>query len=209
MRTSTMVKANIPKYKEAIRSKRHVGIIGGTFNPIHNGHLSIAEQVYDSLQLDEIIFMPNAIPPHKIAPQMPSQNARLAMLTQAIANNPHFSLDLVEWEREGKSYTYDTMKLLTERYPNTQFYFIIGADSVMDLSSWYRIADLVELVQFVGVKRSGYQLETPFPVTFVDIVGSDVSSSIIRHRVQLNQSIRYLVPDQVALFIKEKGLYLG
>ena len=79
----------------------------------------------------------------------------------------------------------------------------------MDLSSWYRIADLVELVQFVGVKRSGYQLETPFPVTFVDIVGSDVSSSIIRHRVQLNQSIRYLVPDQVALFIKEKGLYLG
>lgn len=203
--TPTAVETQIQK---SISAKRRVGILGGTFDPIHYGHLMVAEQVFDQLHLDEVIFFPNAIPPHKEKSNATTDAQRVEMLELALADNPHFSIDTLELERSGKSYTYDTMDILTTLHPDTSFHFIIGADMVMDLPNWHRIDELLELVTFVGVKREGYLLETEYPIVTVDIVDSEVSSSIIRRNVFTEQSIRYFVPESVRAYINEKGLYL-
>ncbi|MCI5775432.1 MAG: nicotinate-nucleotide adenylyltransferase [Aerococcus sp.] len=187
--------------------EKRVGILGGTFNPIHNGHLIIAEQVREKLGLDEIWFMPDYEPPHVDAKDAIDSRYRLAMLCLALNSNPSFVVETAEIERQGKSYTIDTVKDLKKRYPNIQFYFIIGADMVEYLPKWAKIDELVDLIQFVGVQRPGHQLETPYPVMTVDVPLIDISSSKIRQMIHEGESIRYLVPDAVAEFIMKEGLY--
>lgn len=209
--TKTIVKAPelASQSQELGESKKErVGILGGTFNPVHNGHTLIAEQVYNQLQLDRILFMPNAIPPHQKPKETLADDHRLNMLDLAIRDNDHFAIEAIELDRKGKSYTVDTMEILTTLYPNTHFYFIIGGDMVVDLDNWHRINDLIDLVSFVGVKREGYSLETTYPIITVDIIGSDISSSAIRYKCAHGQSIRYLVAEEVRHYINEKGLYL-
>lgn len=188
-------------------SKKRVGILGGTFNPVHNGHLIIAEQVRDKLGLDEIWFMPDYEPPHVDHKEAIDSRYRLAMLCLALNSNPSFVVETDEIERQGKSYTIDTVRRLKERYPEIQFYFIIGADMVEYLPKWSKIDELVDLIQFVGVKRPGYTLETPYPVMTVDVPMIDISSSKIRQMIQDGQSVRYLVPDTVEEFMMKEGLY--
>jgi len=184
----------------------NIGILGGTFDPPHLGHLLIAEEVREALKLDEVWFIPTYTPPHKAETQTKSLD-RLQMLERAIESNPYFSVNTIELERSGKSYTFETMKTLRAEYPEHTFYFIIGADMVEYLPHWNRIDELMELVQFVGVKRTGYHLETDYPIITVDIPMIDVSSSMLRKRLQNEKSITYLVPDNVYRFIKENHLY--
>ena len=195
---------------EEIRtSKREkVGILGGTYNPPHMGHLVMADQVKDQLDLDKILFMPTADPPHSsVAKNTIASKYRVDMLDLAIQDNPDFALELYEVEKGGKNYTYQTMKTLIDLYPAVDFYFIIGGDMVKDLPTWYKIDELVQLVQFVGVNRPGYDVETDYPIIIVDTPTLDVSSSYIRNKVAKGCSIKYLVPKAVEEYIKLEGLY--
>ncbi|GAK30591.1 nicotinate mononucleotide adenylyltransferase [Weissella oryzae SG25] len=188
--------------------KKRIGILGGTFNPPHLGHLLIAEQVANVLDLDMVMFMPNAMPPH-IDPKVAlDPRHRASMVQAAIAGNSRFALELLEVQRGGKSYTFNTMLQLKLEHPNYEYYFIIGADEVNYLTKWYRIDDLLKLVHFVGVNRPGQVVRTNYPVNFVTVTDIGISSTDIRQRLQRGQSIRYLVPDMVAAYIFENGLYL-
>lgn len=187
--------------------RQRVGILGGTFNPPHMGHLIMGDQVGKQLGLNKVLFMPNAQPPHVDHKDAIDSMMRARMVRRAIFGNPLFDLEMSEIQRGGKSYTYDTIVALKERHPNTEYYFIIGGDEVAYLSTWHRIDELAKLVTFVGVNRSGFQKATPYPVIWVDVPTIDVSSSMIRDRVKRGQSIHYLVPETVEAYIKEHQLY--
>ena len=188
---------------------RRVGIYGGTFNPVHNAHLLVADQVGHALCLEKVKLMPDAIPPHVDHKSAVSGDLRLQMLELAIEGNPLLGIEDYELRRGGVSYTYETMKTLTERHPDTEYYFIIGGDMVDYLDKWYRIDDLIKLPRFhfVGVRRPHAHNETKYPVVWVDLPEVDISSSDIRTRIRRGQSINYLVPVKVAEFIKEHHLY--
>ncbi|MFJ7727016.1 nicotinate-nucleotide adenylyltransferase [Neobacillus sp. NPDC097160] len=186
---------------------KKVGILGGTFDPPHYGHLLIANEVHSALQLDEIWFMPNHEPPHKKKPESVKDEDRLKMLTLAIAGNPVFAIQPIELERGGPSYTVDTMRMLNTEYSDHQFFFIIGADMIEYLPKWHKVDELVNLVQFVGVDRPSYNRQTDYPVLYVDVPAMDVSSSMIRDRMKSGKTVQYLLPDQVIEYIEEKHLY--
>ncbi|WP_079708436.1 nicotinate-nucleotide adenylyltransferase [Paraliobacillus ryukyuensis] len=185
---------------------KKVGLLGGTFDPPHIGHLVIAEEVYDQLQLDEIWFIPSNEPPHKDKAMIES-NYRVAMVEAAIAENDHFFLERFEIDREGKSYTIDTIDALTTKHPDITFYFIIGADMVEYLPKWDQIDELVNMVQFVGVKRPEFDLKSDYPIITIDTPEIDVSSTMIRQRIKQERTIAYYVPDAVKRVIKEHHLY--
>jgi len=187
--------------------RKQVGLFGGTFNPIHNGHLIMAQQVGSQLGLEKVNFMPDNKPPHRDTKRAIDPKHRMTMLQAAIQGNPLFGLELTEVKRGGVSYTYDTMVTLKAQHPDTDYYFIVGADMVNYLPKWYRIDDLVDLVTFVGVKRRGYEPVSPYPILWVDSPLIEISSTDIRHRVATNQSLKYLVPDPVIDYIEKEGLY--
>lgn len=188
--------------------KKQVGLLGGNFNPIHHAHLMIAEQVGQKMGFDEVHLLPSYLPPHVDEKKTIDSEHRLAMVKLAIEDNPFLSVDTRELARKGKSYTFDTMLELTTENPDTEYYFIIGGDEVAYLSKWHRIDELVRIVNFVGVKRAGYALESPYPIIWVDVPEIQLSSSYIRKQVNQGCSIRYLVPDRVREYIAEEGLYL-
>lgn len=195
---------------EEIRTSKRdkVGILGGTFSPPHIGHLIMAEQVKDQLDLDKIFFMPTAEPPHSSATKKTiSSDKRVQMLELATMDNSDFEIERFEVENGGKNYTYDTMTALIELYPTVDFYFIVGGDMIVDMPTWYKIDELIQLVQFVGVNRPGYTVETEYPIIMVDIPSTDISSSTIRKKVAQNCSIKYLVPKDVENYIELEGLY--
>ena len=187
--------------------RRKVGILGGTFNPPHVGHLIIAEQVRNQLGLEEIFFMPSAEPPHKVTKDTIAAEHRLSMLEEAVKDNKAFSIEKTEIDRGGKSYTYDTLVQLKKVHPEIEYYFIIGADMAEDLKNWYKIDELIQLVQFVAVNRPNYRLDTSYPVIFVDVPSIDLSSSLIRQKITDGCSIKYLVPQEVENYIESEGLY--
>lgn len=188
--------------------KKQVGLLGGNFNPIHHAHLLIAEQVGQKMGFDEVHLLPSYLPPHVDEKKTIDSEHRLAMVKLAIEDNPFLSVDTRELARKGKSYTFDTMLELTTENPDTEYYFIIGGDEVAYLPKWHRIDELVRIVNFVGVKRAGYALESPYPIIWVDVPEIQLSSSYIRKQVNQGCSIRYLVPDRVREYIAEEGLYL-
>lgn len=186
---------------------KKIGILGGTFDPPHFGHLLMANEVCFQLKLDEMWFMPNRQPPHKIKKSNTTTDDRFQMLKRAIESNPFFRIETIEFSRSGPSYTIDTIKILKEQYPDTEFYFIIGADMIEYLPKWHQIEDLIRLVRFVGVKRPGYSHSSSYPILFVDAPEFGVSSQLIRDRVSKNQTIQYLLPEEVRIYIEEKRLY--
>ncbi|GLY10032.1 nicotinate-nucleotide adenylyltransferase [Pseudobacillus badius] len=187
--------------------KKKAGILGGTFNPPHLGHLMIANEVLEALQLDEVRFMPNYHPPHKEMDHRVTDEDRIHMLQAAIDGHPRFVLELIEMERKGTSYTFDTMKALQEQEPETEFYFIIGGDMIEYLPKWYKIAELSRMVTFAGVRRPGYSVETPYPVQLVDTPEIYLSSTMLRQRAASGGTLRYLLPEKVIAYIKENRLY--
>ncbi|MCP3742612.1 nicotinate-nucleotide adenylyltransferase [Rossellomorea sp. BNER] len=186
---------------------RRVGLLGGTFNPPHLGHLIMAEEVRTVLNLDEVRFVPNKIPPHKDISINISAYHRMKMVALAIEENPHFQLETIELERSGTSYTIDTIQLLKKRDPESRFFFIIGGDMVEYLPKWHKIDELEKLIQFVGVNRSNYNLVTPYNVQMVTIPDIAISSTLIRERLNDRQNVRYLIPQKVEEYIREEGLY--
>lgn len=189
---------------------KKVGILGGTFDPPHIAHFVIAQEVLEQCKLDEIWFMPVNIPPHKKRPNLSSAHDRVKMLELGIKKQTKFSICTIELNRTGKSYTVDTMEQLISLYPDYEFYFIIGADMVEQLHTWYKINRLMELVIFIGTKRPGYKLNAAVDnlrMIEVEVPQLEISSSMLRERLKNNQSIDYLVPDEVKEYIKENQLY--
>lgn len=188
-----------------------VGIVGGTFDPIHNAHLHMAEVAKVECNLDFIWFIPAQIPPHKQEQDISSADDRLKMIKLAIDPIPYFQVSLLEYERAGPSYTIETIKEFSTLYPNYRFYFIIGADMVEYLPNWIQIDELVQLVTFIGVGRPGWKLHQEHEysqyVIKAEMVLSYISSSIIRERKERGKSVRFLVPEKVYHYIEEKGLY--
>lgn len=185
---------------------KRIGILGGTFDPPHMGHLIIAEEVRLALDLEEVWFIPSYTPPHKSNVKTKPEH-RLKMIRLAIQGNPYFKVDTIELERTGKSYTIDTIKELRKRHSDKKFYFIIGGDMVEYLPNWYQIEELKNLVTFVGVKRSNYSTESAFPIYIVDIPLIEISSTVLRKRCLEGTSVQYWLPHSVHQYIKEHQLY--
>lgn len=188
---------------------KKIGLLGGTFDPPHYGHLIIANEVLMQCGLDEIWFIPAYVPPHKQKMKVTSVNHRLNMVKLAIESHPKFRLCTVEIDRKGPSYTYDTVKSLQAMHPDVTFYFIIGADMVQDLPNWKNIDKLIEMITFIGVNRPGFQLESKFrdKIKFVEIPLIPVSSTFLRERFQRKQSTRYYLPENVRRYIEENRVY--
>jgi nicotinate-nucleotide adenylyltransferase len=210
-----------------------IGILGGTFNPIHLAHLRIAEEVRDRFDLAEIIFMPAAAPPHKpLAGDLPFES-RYEMVRHAIAGNPFFSLSDIEAQRGGKSYSIDTLRTLRHERAADEFFFIIGSDSFLDFGSWRDYGGFFDYCNIVVVERPGAVIaaldrvlpvaiahefcyyapeqrlahRSGYSVYYLEGLPLAISSSAIREQARLGRSIRYLVPDAVEHYIKEQRLY--
>ena len=197
-----------------------IGIMGGTFNPIHNGHLIIAEQARQEYQLDFVLFIPAGVPPHKRQDSILDSSLRCEMIQLAIQSNPHFQLDTREVDSHEISYTYLTLGSLSEQYPDAKLYFIMGEDSIYAVSSWRRPQDIFTLATILVATRNDSsnisRMESQIcKITkqyscSLELIHSPsvmISSSDIRSRVANNQSIRYLVPDSVAQYINDHDLY--
>ena len=194
-----------PEIKD--KKRKQVGILGGNFNPVHNAHLVVADQVRQQLGLDKVLLMPEYEPLHVDAKGPIAEHHRLKMLELAIEGIEGLEIETIELERKGISYTYDTMLLLNERDPDTDYYFIIGADMVDYLPKWHRIDELVEIVQFVGVQRPRYKAGTSYPVIWVDVPLMDISSSMVRDFVAKGRTPNFMLPKPVLDYIKKEGLY--
>lgn len=191
-----------------------VGIMGGTFDPIHLGHLIAAERAREGMQLDEIWFIPVHTPPHKDQAPGAGVGQRWDMVCEAVKHCPHFRPVDIELKREGPSYTIETAIELGKKYPNIDFYYIIGADMVQYLPKWHKIDQLLQCVSFIGLKRAGYNIEWDqlsetirSKVSMVTMPLIDISSTEIRERRSQNQTIRFLVPEKVYYYIEENRLY--
>ncbi|MCX5695141.1 MAG: nicotinate-nucleotide adenylyltransferase [Candidatus Omnitrophica bacterium] len=185
-----------------------IGILGGTFNPVHIGHLILAEEAREKLCLDRIVFVPANLPPHKDNADIAEAAFRLKMLKLAIKGNKYFSVSDIETKRQGRSYTIDTLTEFKRKYPSDDFYFIIGSDLLKYLDAWKDLNVINRMIKFVAATRPGYPLEKiPAYIQTLKIRAVDVSGFEVRQCVKEGKSFRYLVPDAVFNFINQKGLY--
>lgn len=201
-------------------SRRAVGILGGTFDPIHYGHLVIAEDCWYQLGLDEVLFVPAGDPPHKRGRVISPAADRVAMVALAIADNPHFRLSRVEVDRPGISYSVETVaRLRKELGPEARLFFVIGADMLRDLPSWHQPDRLADLCEIVAVNRPGYppfdltRLEPAVPraaerIRQLEVPELNIAASDLRRRVAEGRPITYMTPDAVVRYIQERGLYV-
>ena len=197
--------------------KRRIGIMGGTFDPIHYGHLRAADEAHIAFGLSEVIFVPTGQPPHKAGERVSSAEDRYMMTVLATVDCPYFSVSRIEIDKTGKSYTIDTLRRLKAmpEYSDTEFYFITGLDAVMDIVSWKNPEEIMSLCKFVAVSRYGYthkrMEELPedlrTAIISLEIPLLAISSTGLRERVRLDRSIRFLVPPSVEHYIRKKSLY--
>lgn len=188
-------------------SLRRIGIFGGTFNPVHIGHLALAEAAREQYGLEKVVFIPASVPPHKnFSPRIPGRD-RLAMLQAAVADNPSFCVDDIELQRGGVSRTYDTLSEYLPGMPQAEIFCILGADNAVTLGSWYKIEQLLEMARFIAAARPGSSCSWHPAVTGITMPALEISSSYIRQCCASGRSIRYLVPDPVFRLIREHGWY--
>ena len=194
------------------RPKR-LGVMGGTFDPIHHGHLVAASEVQAWYDLDEVVFVPTGQPWQKADREVSPGEGRYLMTVIATASNPAFSVSRVDIDRPGLTYTVDTLRdLRAERGDDVEFYFITGADALTQILTWRDVDELFSLACFVGCTRPGHALDIDTlppdaPVTTVEIPALAISSSECRQRVAAGQPIWYLVPDGIVQYINKTGLY--
>lgn len=185
-----------------------IGILGGTFNPIHIGHLILAEEIREKLKLDKVIFVPTYLPPHKDNSDIAAAQDRYRMAKLAIKTNGYFLVSDIEIERNGRSYTIDTLREFKKIYPHDELYFITGSDLLKYLDEWKDLGEIIQMVKFIVVTRPGYPLEKiPSYIQTVAIRAVDVSAFEVRQAVRENRSFRYLVPEAVYNYIIKKKLY--
>ncbi len=216
------------------REPRRLGIFGGTFDPIHFAHLRCAEEAREALELDQVLFIPAASPPHKSNRALAPAAERLAMVRLAIAGHPAFRVSTLEIERPGRSFSVDTLRILRERLPaSTRLTFLLGLDAFRDIGTWKDYRAVFPLTDLAVLSRPSYRLGAPraiLPVAarrefcygsshrtlvhqtgtriiFLDVTPLDISASAIRLRLQRGQSIRYLVPPAVERHLQRRGLY--
>lgn len=195
-----------------------VGIFGGTFDPIHQGHLVIAEQVADALDLKRVIFIPSGVPPHKPASSIKASGEdRLRMVEAAIRGNDKFCVDRVEIDASEAMYSVDTVPLVKERYEGDEWYFVLGSDEVSNLLSWKEPDKLLEEAYVAAAARPGYDisnldhlteaLENYHKILPIECTLMNISATRIRRMLSEGESIRYLVPDKVHELVYDRGLY--
>jgi nicotinate-nucleotide adenylyltransferase len=206
---------------------KSVAIFGGTFNPIHFGHLSIAEEIRTKFNLDKIIFVPTNQPPHKDQSDLVSARQRWLMTHLATVSNPCFEVSTFEIDNGGKSYSIDTIKHFHKHFGDkVKLHFIIGADMLVEIASWKNIGEILKLCRFIVVSRPGYDVQKIFDQYFLasknmtiaselignilveDVAMFDISSTTIRQKIKEWKSIKYLVPEPVEQFIHNQQLYL-
>ncbi|MBN1596018.1 nicotinate-nucleotide adenylyltransferase [candidate division FCPU426 bacterium] len=196
-----------------------IGVFGGTFDPIHLGHLRVAEEVAERFRLGRVIFVPAGIPPHRRQPETSSQH-RLNMVRCAISGNTQFTTSPLEMQRPGKSYTVETLQYLSRLHPKDVFYLIVGADQMVKLRKWYQSEQLFHYCRIIGISRPGTPLDhlqaritADFPPEHVQniflfsVSALDISSTEIRRKIREGRSIRYLVPQKVLQYISLHKLY--
>ena len=198
-------------------SSLRVGILGGAFNPPHIGHLVCAQEAFVQLSLDTVLFVPVGEAPHREIEQDPGAEARVRMCGYAVSGDRRLELSRIEVDREGPSYTVDTLRALGERAPDDELILILGGDQAAALPSWREPEEVLRLASVAAVARTGWARErievriASLPgadrVRFFDMPRVDISSSLVRRRAREGKPIRYLVPDRVADYIGEKGLY--
>ncbi|HAO23108.1 MAG TPA: nicotinate-nicotinamide nucleotide adenylyltransferase [Desulfobacteraceae bacterium] len=214
-----------------------IGLFGGTFNPIHIGHLRAAQEVLESFESDKIIFIPSALPPHKQAHDLTDAGDRLEMIRLSIQTCPKFEVSDIELKRPGRSYTIDTVRYFKSVLPDAKLYFMIGMDAFLEIDAWKSYQDLLSLISFIVMARPGTgdkidrvmlenYLQTRIsedyrfsesemayihpekqPVFGINVRPLDISSSAVRKLIRQNKSVRFLVPEAVENFIKNKGLF--
>ena len=191
--------------------------MGGTFDPVHNAHLFIAEEARVRIRLDQVLFIPNGQPPHKKQYEVTAPNHRLAMVELAIQGNKSFFVSRLEIDREGKSFAVDTLTTLQATLTQAELFFITGFEAVAEILTWKRHEEVIELCRFVAVARPGVATGSAIeslPKAYrdrIDILESphlDISSTEIRERVSQGLPIRYLVPDEVEEYIRQQSLYV-
>ena len=193
---------------------QRIGIMGGTFDPIHNGHLVAASEVAHSFDLDTVLFVPTGQPWQKAGRQVTAAEDRYLMTVIATASNPRFSVSRVDIDRGGDTYTVDTLMDLRAQYPDAEFFFITGADAMGSIISWRDWEDMFELAHFVGVTRPGYALSDEIlpevhreRVSLIDVPAMAISSTDCRERSAEGRPVWYLVPDGVVQYIAKNRLY--
>ncbi|MHA6618468.1 nicotinate-nucleotide adenylyltransferase [Pseudonocardia sp. DLS-67] len=190
---------------------RKIGVMGGTFDPIHNGHLVAASEVANGFGLDEVVFVPTGQPWQKSDRAVSRAEDRYLMTVVATASNPMFSVSRVDIDRPGPTYTADTLVDLHAEYPDAELYFITGADALGQILTWERLDELFRLAHFVGVTRPGYTLEDDHlpdgAVSLVEVPAMAISSTDCRRRVGNGRPVWYLVPDGVVQYISKRRLY--
>lgn len=201
------------------QGRNRIGIMGGTFDPVHYGHLYIAECARFRFGLDRVLFVPSGQPVHKRRPDILAAKHRAEMVRLAIASNPFFELSTIEIDRPGPSYTVDTLELLHRRRGAGEYYFITGADAILEILTWKDVARLFELCGFIAVTRPGYSLAALDAVLgklaprqksriyIHETSGILISSTDIRRRVAQGEPVKYLLPEDVEGYIKSNGLY--
>ena len=195
-----------------MKNIKKLGILGGTFDPVHTGHLVLAEQLRENSQLERVIFIPSASPPHKTEHQLSSAIHRLEMTKLAANGNSHFSVSDIELKREGLSYTVETLRKLKELYKESEIYFLTGSDVLDEITTWKEPDEIYRLAKIVIGIRPGFDKFDPEDYfakksIITRITGVDVSSTRIREKVAKGESIKYLVPSQIEEYIKRKHLY--
>ncbi|WP_344878086.1 nicotinate-nucleotide adenylyltransferase [Allokutzneria multivorans] len=192
-------------------AKRRIGVMGGTFDPVHNGHLVAASEVQVRFELDEVIFVPTGNPWQKCHSAVSPAEDRYLMTVVATASNPRFSVSRVDIDRTGTTYTIDTLGDLRTQYPDDELFFITGADALEQILSWHRADELFRLAHFIGVTRPGYRLVDdhlpPGAVSLVEVPAMAISSTNCRDRVRDGLPVWYLVPDGVVQYISKRELY--
>jgi len=197
---------------------QRIGVIGGTFDPIHYGHLAAAEEARVRVNLEKVLFVVALLPPHKLDEDVTPVEHRLAMVRLGVASNPHFEISLVDVDRPGPSFTVDTISMLQEQWgPGTELFFVMGLDSLVEVPTWHQPERLIRLCHLVAVSRPRFevdmrQLEASVPgissrVEIIDMPEVDISSSDLQRRVKEGLPIKYQVPEEVERYIIEHRLY--
>ncbi|BAE84950.1 nicotinate-nucleotide adenylyltransferase [Desulfitobacterium hafniense] len=198
---------------------KRIGIMGGTFDPLHYGHLVAAEMARHEFALEKVIFIPTGNPPHKVGRRVTSPGDRYEMVKRAVQDNSFFEVSDLEIQRKGYSYTVDTLKELHELYPQHELYFITGADAFREIFTWREVQSVLSLSHFIGASRPGFdplefleELKRDYPeflpnMHLFDVPALAISSTDIRSRVKEGKPIRYLLPESVRLYIEKTGLY--
>ena len=198
---------------------KRVGIMGGTFNPIHLGHLILAQAAYEAYDLDEVLFVPSGHSYMKDQSEILDAKKRVHMTGLAIEDNPHFALSTIEIDRDGNSYSYETLETLRKQNPKTEYYFIVGADTLFALETWKHPEILLPSCTILAAVRDGVSmekmqkqadyLEEKFGgcIKLLPTSNIEISATDIRHKLAENREVKYLVPDAVLQFIQKNGLY--